>query len=103
MTDQSPADPAEIDLEGLKTQCKSVRMAMRAPIMTIEVSKTEELIAEIAATIPPGVSSFLLTSKQEIDAIIHQQKRCGVNTIQLCDRLIAGSHRELRSAMPGAL
>ena len=64
---------------------------------------SEELIAEIAATIPPGVSSFLLTSKQEIDAIIHQQKRCGVNTIQLCDRLIAGSHRELRSAMPGVM
>ncbi len=64
---------------------------------------SEELIAEIASTIPPGVSSFLLTSKQEIDAIIHQQKRCGVNTIQLCDRLIAGSHRELRSAMTWAL
>jgi len=62
---------------------------------------SEELIAEIAATIPPGVSSFLLTSKQDIDSIIHQQKRCGVNAIQLCDRLIQGSHRKLRSAMPG--
>ena len=40
---------AEIDLEGLKTQCKSVRMAMKAPIMTIEVSKTEELSTAIEA------------------------------------------------------
>ncbi len=62
---------------------------------------SEELIAEIAGIIPPGVSSFLLTSKQEIDAIIHQQKECGVNTIQLCDRLIEGLHHELRSEMPG--
>ena len=30
----------------------------------------EERIAAIAATIPPGVASFLLTSQQEVSAII---------------------------------
>jgi len=61
----------------------------------------ESLIAEIAATVPPGVSSFLLTCKQDGAGIIDQQRRLRVNTIQLCDRLPAGSHEELREALPG--
>lgn len=61
----------------------------------------ESLIAEIAATIPPGVSSFLLTCLQDPDAIIVQQRRLGVNTIQICDRLPDGSHAQLRAALPG--
>lgn len=61
----------------------------------------EELIAEIAATIPPGVSSFLLTCQQDADAIIDQQRRLRVNTIQICDRLPAGSYERLRGALLG--
>ncbi|MCA1578635.1 MAG: phosphoribosylanthranilate isomerase [Acidobacteria bacterium] len=61
----------------------------------------EELIAEIAATIPPGVSSFVLTCQQDAAAIIDQQKRLRVNTIQICDRLPAGSYECLREALPG--
>lgn len=61
----------------------------------------EDLIAEIAATIPPGVSSFLLTCRQDAASIIDQQRRLKVNTIQLCDRLPAGVHQELRDALPG--
>jgi phosphoribosylanthranilate isomerase len=61
----------------------------------------ESLIAEIAATIPPAVSSFLLTCQVDAAAIIDQQRRLRVNTIQICDRLPAGSHRVLREALPG--
>jgi phosphoribosylanthranilate isomerase len=61
----------------------------------------EELIAEIAAKIPPGVSSFLLTCQQDADAIIDQQRRLRVNTIQICDRLPSGSYSRLREALPG--
>src|SRR6185369_12581411 len=61
----------------------------------------ETLIAEIAATIPPGVSSFLLTSLQDAGAIVDQQRRLRTNTIQICDRLPEGSHAQLRTAMPG--
>ena len=61
----------------------------------------EELIAEIAVKIPPGVSSFLLTCRQEAEAIIDQQRRLRVDTIQICDRLPAGSYRRLREALPG--
>jgi len=61
----------------------------------------EELIAEIAAKIPPGVSSFLLTCEQDVAAIVDQQRRLRVNTIQICDRLPAGSYAQLRVALPG--
>jgi phosphoribosylanthranilate isomerase len=61
----------------------------------------EALIAEIAATIPPGVSSFLLTCQQDVDAIVDQQKRLRVNTIQICDRLPPRSYERLREALPG--
>ena len=62
---------------------------------------SEGLIAEIASRVPPAVATFLLTSKQDVTSIIAQQRRCGVNTIQICDRLENGSYEELREAMPG--
>ena len=58
-------------------------------------------IAEIAAKIPPGVSSFLLTCLQDAASIIDQQRRLRVNTIQICDRLTHGSYQDLREALPG--
>jgi phosphoribosylanthranilate isomerase len=61
----------------------------------------EDLIAEIAAIVPPGVSSFLLTCLQDAAAIIDQQRRLRVNTIQICDRLTTGSYQELHDALPG--
>jgi len=61
----------------------------------------EELIAEIAATIPPGIASFLLTSKSDAVSIIAQQRRCRVNTLQLCDAVEPGCHEQLRAALPG--
>jgi phosphoribosylanthranilate isomerase len=61
----------------------------------------EDLIALIAAHIPPAVSSFLLTCRQDAPSIIAQQRRAGVNTIQICDRLESGSYEDLRRALPG--
>ena len=62
---------------------------------------SDELIAEIAATVPPAIGTFLLTSRQSVAEIVEQQHFCRTNTIQLCDRLIDGTHRELRDALPG--
>ncbi len=62
---------------------------------------SEDLITEIAASAPPGVATFLLTSLQDAGAIIEQQRRCGTNTIQICDHLLSGSYAEMRRAMPG--
>ncbi|NEQ34817.1 MAG: hypothetical protein F6K40_00215 [Okeania sp. SIO3I5] len=61
----------------------------------------EELIAEISAVVPPGVSTFLLTSKQDVKSIIEQQRRCRVNTIQICDYLRLETYQDLRNSMPG--
>ncbi len=62
---------------------------------------SEDTIAHIAVVIPPGISSFLLTSQQDATAIVEMQRRCGVNTIQICDRLLSGNYKDLRDAMPG--
>ena len=48
---------------------------------------TDELIAEIAAAVPPPVATFLLTCLQDVRAIVAQQRRCGATTLQLVDRL----------------
>jgi len=61
----------------------------------------EELIREIAAAVPPGIATFLLTCEQDAAAIIAQQRYCRTNTIQMCDRLERETYSELRAAMPG--
>jgi len=61
----------------------------------------EAMIQDIAGAVPPGVASFLLTSLQSVEAIVAQQKRCGANTLQICDHLIDGTYRQLRAALPG--
>jgi len=62
---------------------------------------SEEQISEIAAKVPPPISTFLLTCEQDVDAIIAQQRRCRTNTVQICDRLVNGSYQELKQALPG--
>ncbi len=61
----------------------------------------DDLIAEIAATAPPGVATFLLTSRTDPDAIVDQQRRCGVNAIQLCDAVETTTYRKIRDSLPG--
>jgi phosphoribosylanthranilate isomerase len=62
---------------------------------------SESLIAEIAVNVPPPIATFLLTSHQDTHAIIEQVKRCGTNTVQICDTLISGSYQDIRKALPG--
>jgi phosphoribosylanthranilate isomerase len=61
----------------------------------------EDLIAEIAARVPPTVATFLLTCKQDADSIVEQQQRCRVNTLQLCDRVATDVYTELRARLHG--
>jgi phosphoribosylanthranilate isomerase len=61
----------------------------------------EERIAKIIEVIPPGVSAFLLTSRQDVDTIVAQQRTTGADTLQLVDELPAGAHLELRRRLPG--
>jgi len=61
----------------------------------------EELIAEVAARVPPPVATFLLTCRQDAAGIVAQQRRCRTNTLQLCDRVAPEVYGELRAALPG--
>lgn len=62
---------------------------------------TEDEIELISLSVPPGISTFLLTSSQNIEEIIAQQKKCKTNTIQICDHLVSGTHKQLKEALPG--
>ena len=58
-------------------------------------------IAAIAATVPPAIGTFLLTSRQRVADIVEQHRFCRTNTIQICDHLTVGTHRDLKDALPG--
>ena len=58
------------------------------------------LIAEIAKIIHPPVASFLLTSKQSSEEIIHHVSRVDTNTVQIVDELTAGTYRDIHVSLP---
>ena len=60
----------------------------------------EDAIAEIAASVPPPVATFLLTSEQSPDAIIEQHRRCRTTAIQFVDRIDPADYPTLREALP---
>jgi len=62
---------------------------------------SEELISEIAASVPKRIKTFLLTSKRDVGEIVRQHKKCMTNTIQLVDTLETGTLEQLKSALPG--
>jgi phosphoribosylanthranilate isomerase len=61
----------------------------------------EATIARIAATVPPPIATFLLTSLRDADAIIAQQRCCRTNTLQLCDYVDTAVYAKLRAALLG--
>ena len=61
----------------------------------------ESRIRAIARTIPPGVSSFLLTCETTAEVIVTQQRFCGTNTLQLVDDVSPAAHRSIRESLPG--
>jgi len=61
----------------------------------------DELIAQIAATVPPPVATFLLTSRQDAEGIIEQHRFCRTTTLQLVDHVPHAELRKLRKALPG--
>ncbi len=62
---------------------------------------SDELIAEIAHSVPPPVSTFLLTSETDADAIIHHHRKVRTNTVQIVDALQSGTYSEIRRSLPG--
>jgi phosphoribosylanthranilate isomerase len=60
----------------------------------------DELIRQIAKTVPPPISTFLLTSETNPQAIISHYKRVNTTTIQIVDELEKREYEMLRKELP---
>ncbi|MBD0369051.1 MAG: phosphoribosylanthranilate isomerase, partial [Flavisolibacter sp.] len=60
----------------------------------------DELILEIALTVPPPVATFLLTSETSADDIIAHHARTLTNTIQIVDALTDRQYKRLKEVIP---
>lgn len=92
------ADPVEAEL-AVRYGASAVGLVSAMPSGPGPIA--EELIAAIAGRVPPGVATFLLTSRQDAAGIIEQQRHCRTNTIQIVDRLERGTYEEIHEALPG--
>lgn len=61
----------------------------------------DNLIARIARSVPPAVSTFLLTSETNPKEIIAHYKKVYTSTIQLVDALEGRDYKTLRNELPG--
>ena len=61
----------------------------------------DDLIARIAHSVPPAVSTFLLTSETKPADIIAHYKKVYTSTIQLVDALEERDYQTLRKELPG--
>ena len=60
----------------------------------------DDLIAEIARTVPPPIATFLLTARQDADSIADQHSVCGTSTLQLVDSVTPSELQRLRRKVP---
>ena len=61
---------------------------------------SDELIRQIAQSVPPLIGTFLLTSETSADEIIKHHHRTLTNTIQIVDLLSKGTHSQIKEALP---
>lgn len=61
---------------------------------------SDQLIQTISQSIPPEISSFLLTSKTSSKKIIAHHKKVKTSTIQIVDELKEATYEEIRAAIP---
>jgi phosphoribosylanthranilate isomerase len=60
----------------------------------------DDLIAEIAASVPPGVATFLLTCRDDPAGVMEQVRRAGVGAVQLVDHVEPDVYAALRDHLP---
>jgi phosphoribosylanthranilate isomerase len=61
---------------------------------------SDTAIRDLAALVPPGVSSFLLTSETVGAAIIDHLSRTQTNTVQLVDSVGVDVYQQIRKVLP---
>lgn len=62
---------------------------------------SDELIAEIAASVPKEIGTFLLTSETTAEGIINHNRKVKTSTIQIVDRIDSAVYPTLRKELPG--
>jgi phosphoribosylanthranilate isomerase len=62
---------------------------------------SDDLIRQIALTVPPPVATFLLTCETSVMEIIKHHHRTNTNTIQIVDSISEGSFSQLKAGLPG--
>jgi phosphoribosylanthranilate isomerase len=92
---------SSVDEAALAIECGASALGLVSNMPSGPGVIRDELIAKITATGPPAIGTFLLTSRQKVADIVEQQHFCRTNTIQICDHLTRGTHRELKDALPG--
>lgn len=60
----------------------------------------DELIADLARRVPPGVAAFLLPAERSAAPIADQVRRLGPTIVQIVDRPERGCRAELRRLLP---
>lgn len=61
---------------------------------------TDEEILKISRSVPPAISTFMLTSETSGDKVIEHHKRTLTTTIQIVDELKEGTYQKIREALP---
>jgi phosphoribosylanthranilate isomerase len=61
---------------------------------------SDEEIRSISTIVPPGISSFMLTSETSAEAIILHHQQTLTNTIQIADELKQGTYQQIKAALP---
>ncbi len=64
---------------------------------------SEERIAQIAASVPPSIATFLLTARRDAESIVRQHAECRTSTIQLVDAVAADQLVALRRLLPNVM
>jgi phosphoribosylanthranilate isomerase len=92
---------SSVEEAALAVECGAAALGLVSHMPSGPGVISNEQIAGIAATVPPPIGTFLLTSRQSVNEIIAQHRLCRTNCIQICDHLTEGAHRELKDALPG--
>lgn len=61
----------------------------------------DQIIATIVRSVPPPISTFLLTSETKADAVVEHHQKTHTNTIQLVDEVSTDSYATIKAALPG--
>lgn len=62
---------------------------------------SDALAAELARVVPPGVASFLLSSREDGDALAAHAREVGVAVLQIVRHVDGAEHARIRRAAPG--